>query len=116
VRAFSRCCFSNAQSFHVRSELATQIHAVFSVFLSAQPDAILNSSTQDNPPLTYPPPFLLVSSAESSPSQDITRFQSTNADIVIGTPGRIEEFLLGKGKDTVSTRELEVLVLDEADR
>jgi len=41
---------------------------------------------------------------------------STGADIVIGTPGRIDEFLLGKGKDTVSVKELEVLVLDEADR
>lgn len=106
-------------SFHVSSELATQIHAVFSVFLSAQPAASPNfpsASTLDPSPLTYPPPLLLVSSAESSPSQDLTRFLSTNADIVIGTPGRIEEFLLGKGKDTVNARELEVLVLDEADR
>jgi ATP-dependent RNA helicase DDX55/SPB4 len=28
----------------------------------------------------------------------------------------VEEFLLGKGKTAVSTKELEVLVLDEADR
>jgi len=28
----------------------------------------------------------------------------------------MEEFLLGKGKAAVSTKELEVLVLDEADR
>lgn len=35
---------------------------------------------------------------------------------MIGTPGRVEEFLLGKGKDIVSVKELEVLVLDEADR
>ena len=40
----------------------------------------------------------------------------TGADIIIGTPGRMEEFLLGKGRDVVSTKELEVLVLDEADR
>lgn len=40
----------------------------------------------------------------------------TGADIVVGTPGRIEEFLLGKGRDVVSVKELEVLVLDEADR
>jgi len=97
------------------SELATQIHAVFSVFLSAQPETSWNSATASmRDPL--PPPLLLVSSAESPPSQDITRFLSTNADIIIGTPGRIEEFLLGKGKEVVDTRELEVLVLDEADR
>jgi ATP-dependent RNA helicase DDX55/SPB4 len=41
---------------------------------------------------------------------------STAADIVIGTPGRIEEFLLGKGRASVSVKELEVLVMDEADR
>lgn len=63
-----------------------------------------------------PPPLLLVSSSESSPVQDIRRFMETGADIVIGTPGRVEEFLLGKGRDAVSVKEMEVLVLDEADR
>lgn len=48
--------------------------------------------------------------------QDIRRFMETGADIVIGTPGRVEEFLLGKGRDAVSVKEMEVLVLDEADR
>lgn len=44
------------------------------------------------------------------------RFLETGADIVIGTPGRVEEFLLGKGQEAVSVKELEVLVMDEADR
>ena len=44
------------------------------------------------------------------------RFLTQGSDIVIGTPGRVEEFLLGKGKASISTKELEVLVLDEADR
>jgi ATP-dependent RNA helicase DDX55/SPB4 len=117
--ALSWCWWNIVQFIYTCSELATQIHAVFSVFLSAQPDTCPNSpsaSTQDLSLLTFPPPLLLVSSAESSPSQDLTRFLSTNADIVIGTPGRIEEFLLGKGKAVVNARELEVLVLDEADR
>jgi ATP-dependent RNA helicase DDX55/SPB4 len=57
-----------------------------------------------------------VSSAQSSPAQDVERFVTQGSDIVIGTPGRMEEFLLGKGKASVSTKELEVLVLDEADR
>lgn len=64
----------------------------------------------------FPAPLLLVSSNTISPAQDIQRFMSTGADIVIGTPGRVEEFLLGKGKNIVSAKELEVLVLDEADR
>lgn len=110
---------NNIQFLHLSSELATQIHSIFSIFLSAQPEASENSpppSTQDPIPLPFPPPLLLVSSTYSSPSQDLTRFLSTNADIVVGTPGRIEEFLLGNGKDIVNTREFEVLVLDEADR
>jgi ATP-dependent RNA helicase DDX55/SPB4 len=41
---------------------------------------------------------------------------SSGADIVIGTPGRVEEFLLGRGRNTVSAKGLEILVLDEADR
>ncbi|KAG7096911.1 hypothetical protein E1B28_004316 [Marasmius oreades] len=89
-------------------ELATQIHSVFSAFLSAQP-----SYSDGN---SLPPPLLLVSSQQSSPEQDMKRFLDTGADVVIGTPGRIEEFLLGRGRTTVNVKELEVLVLDEADR
>jgi len=75
------------------------------------------STSEDAPSGSeYPPALLLVSSDQSSPSQDIQRFMSTGADIVIGTPGRVEEFLLGKGKGVISAKELEVLVLDEADR
>jgi ATP-dependent RNA helicase DDX55/SPB4 len=57
-----------------------------------------------------------MSSDKSSPAQDVQRFLSTGANIVIGTPGRVEEFLLGKGRNVVNVKELEVLVLDEADR
>ncbi|KAI0709464.1 DEAD-domain-containing protein [Earliella scabrosa] len=105
-------------------ELATQIHSIFSLFLSSQPSSRQRSPSPDeatgsdvrlDSPPEYPPPLLIVSS-DSPPAQDVERFLSTGADIVIGTPGRIEEFLLGKGKNVVSVRELEVLVLDEADR
>ena len=74
-----------------------------------------SDAVEDAEPPSYPPPLLLVSS-DSSPAQDVQRFLDTGADIVIGTPGRIEEFLLGKGRDIVNVKELEVLVLDEADR
>jgi ATP-dependent RNA helicase DDX55/SPB4 len=75
------------------------------------------SGLEDMPSkVIYPPPLLLVSSNQSSPAEDVQRFISTGADIIIGTPGRVEEFLLGNGKNVVSAKELEVLVLDEADR
>ncbi len=89
-------------------ELASQIHSVFVHFLKSQPEQV-NSSP-------YPDPLLLVSSEHSSTAQDVQRFLSSGADIIIGTPGRIEEFLLGKGRSSVNVKALEVLVLDEADR
>jgi len=95
-------------------ELATQIHSVFSLFLSAQPSPPRLDESTAAP--RYPPPLLLITSDGSSPAQDIHRFLDTGADIVIGTPGRVEEFLIGRGKTVVSVKELEVLVLDEADR
>ncbi|KAH8106782.1 DEAD-domain-containing protein [Cristinia sonorae] len=106
-------------------ELANQIHSVFSLFLNSQPSlrrtpplTVFSPVTDEEPPepeKEYPDPLLLVSS-DASPTEDIKRFVSTKADIVIGTPGRVEEFLLGLGKDVVNVKELEVLVLDEADR
>jgi DEAD/DEAH box helicase len=72
-------------------------------------------SASPQPP-TYPPPLLLISGSTSTPQQDVTRFLETGADIVVGTPGRMEEFILGKGRSVVSCKDLEVLVLDEADR
>ncbi|KAH9951892.1 DEAD-domain-containing protein [Amylocystis lapponica] len=104
-------------------ELATQIHSVFSLFLSSQPSISSSpdpgfastSTTPHQANAHHPLPLLLVSS-ESSPALDIQSFLTTGADIVVGTPGRVEEFLLGKGRDIVSVKELEVLVLDEADR
>ncbi|KAF8508395.1 DEAD-domain-containing protein [Gautieria morchelliformis] len=102
-------------------ELATQIHSIFSLFLSSQPSSEASSSPEDNPSTTaqppmYPPPLLLISGTASTPAQDVSRFLDTRADIVVGTPGRVDEFILGRGRSMVSCRELEVLVLDEADR
>jgi len=91
---------------------------VFSLFLKSQPSLKdpEDESSREESQLKFPLPLLLVSSKESSPIQDLERFLSSGADIVIGTPGRIEEFLLRKGRNSVSVKELEVLVLDEADR
>ncbi|KAL7409348.1 P-loop containing nucleoside triphosphate hydrolase protein [Mrakia frigida] len=81
-------------------ELATQIHSIFQLF--------------SHPSLA--PPLLLISSSESTPGQDLARFLETEASIVVATPGRVDEFLLGRGKGIVRVKEMEVLVLDEADR
>lgn len=72
-------------------------------------------SDEEDETQEFPDPLLVVSS-ETTPAQDVANLLSTGADIVIGTPGRIEELLLGRGKDVVNVKELEVLVLDEADR
>jgi len=106
------------QSYVLR-ELASQIHSVVTLFLSSQhtsPSTSLETEEEIISEHNCPPALLLVSSEQSSPAEDIQRFIATGADIVIGTPGRIEEFLLGKGRSIVSVKELEVLVLDEADR
>lgn len=101
-------------------ELATQIHSVFSLFLQSQPHPPPSEEPEpgsSNPnDIALPPALLLVSGKETTPAQDVSQFVSMGADIAIGTPGRIEEFLLGKGRTVVSCKEMEVLVLDEADR
>lgn len=123
------------------SELAIQIHSVFNHFLAAQPTASDpdEPSTSTSPPPAHPPttpiaPALLLIGGNSL-QDDKKHFFETGADILVGTPGRLEEFLLGsssvalnkksKGKGNVSrgsgtgigdTRQLEVLVMDEADR
>lgn len=122
-------------------ELAIQIHSVFQHFLTAQPTA----QNSDDPSTSTAPPPATTSATPVGPAllliggnslqDDKKQFFETGADILVGTPGRLEEFLLGsssvainkkgKGKGSVSrgsgtgvgdTRQLEVLVMDEADR
>ncbi|GAA5905258.1 ATP-dependent RNA helicase SPB4 [Sporobolomyces salmoneus] len=118
-------------------ELAVQIHSVFNQFISAQPTSESNpsdpstSATPSAPARIINPPLLLIGG--NSLQADKQAFFETGADILIGTPGRLEEFLLGsssvamgkKGKGGArkengvgvgDTRGLEVLVMDEADR
>ncbi|KAG8939071.1 ATP-dependent rRNA helicase spb4, partial [Tulasnella sp. 419] len=95
-------------------ELATQIHSIFQLFTNSQPSSQEGETSSSLRSLN--PPLLLVSGTDSSPAQDLSRFLETSADIVVGTPGRVEDFLLGRGLNTVGVKELDVLVLDEADR
>lgn len=89
-------------------ELAMQIHGIFELFLAAQPSASTSSSRG-----MIGPAQLLVGGAKAGPAEDYKMFKEVGPDIVVGTPGRIEELLKRKG---VKRNELEVLVLDEADR
>ncbi|RUP46888.1 hypothetical protein BC936DRAFT_146412 [Jimgerdemannia flammicorona] len=83
------------------SELAQQIHSVFTLFLCDHPNAAN---------LTH----ALFIGGTSPLSTDALRFRTSDPKILVGTPGRLEELLKTKG--LINTRELEVLVLDEADR
>lgn len=110
-------------------ELATQIHSVLELIIGFPPslkneggdqgegeDEDEDSAPREPPARVLPPPLLLVSGSDSSPQEDVARFLSQGSPIVVGTPGRIEEFLLKTGLTKVSVKELEMLVLDEADR
>jgi ATP-dependent RNA helicase DDX55/SPB4 len=82
-------------------ELAAQIHKVFELFLNSQPE----QSSSARPPLA--PALLLVSASTPPPP-------GTSFSIIVGTPGTLATFLASKYGP--STRELDALVLDEADR
>ncbi|KAK4048578.1 ATP-dependent rRNA helicase spb4 [Microbotryomycetes sp. JL221] len=87
-------------------------------FIDAQP------STSRSTPL--PPPLLLIGG--KSLASDVQEFRNAGSDIIIATPGRLEEFLLGsssigsrkkRAESSMghgNTKHLEILVLDEADR
>ncbi|GAA5836175.1 hypothetical protein JCM9279_002217 [Rhodotorula babjevae] len=117
-------------------ELAIQIHAVFQQFLDAQPSSDAASTSTSPPPAPATPriaPALLLIGGNSL-QDDKKAFFETGADILVGTPGRLEEFLLGsssvamnkKGKGGQTrrstgvgvgdTKALDILVMDEADR
>ncbi|CAG8534374.1 6354_t:CDS:2 [Racocetra fulgida] len=86
------------------NKLAQQISSVFSIFLK---DSVI--------PL---PKHALITGGASTLQDDIRYIKEFGPDILIGTPGRLEDLLVGRGtaKNYVNTKELEILVLDEADR
>ena len=51
--------------------------------------------------------------SSSAVSQDLEMFQKLQSDIVVGTPGRVEDVLTRY--DNIDVSELEVLILDESD-
>lgn len=83
-------------------ELAQQTAGVVQQFLDAKPASSPLHGMQ-----------LCVGGTGISPADDFHAFREHGPDLLIGTPGRMEELLRRPG---VKTSELEVLVMDEADR
>ncbi len=120
-------------------ELAEQIQRVVQTFFDAQPeeeaeedeDEVEGASESDSDsddatrkPTKAPKPTarrttrisgsqLVVGGSKSTPLDDYRIFRDTGPDILVGTPGRLEELLSRKG---VKKSQLETLILDEADR
>ncbi|TIA71274.1 hypothetical protein E3P91_02672 [Wallemia ichthyophaga] len=114
-------------------EKYTQLHSqlqpsdVFSLIITPTRELAIQTYNQlqlilSAAPFNPPPPLLLVSDPDSSVHDDRKRFSTLNSHILIGTPGRVEEFIggnkgtKGRGKGTGRYSNFEVLVLDEADR
>ncbi|KAJ3289236.1 hypothetical protein HK104_007647 [Borealophlyctis nickersoniae] len=103
-------------------ELARQIYTVITTFVEAvnsasaaasgpdgEQDADGRDSSSRLPKLSH---MLFIGG--NSVQEDVQRFQKLGGQIVVGTPGRLDDLLKRTGM--FDTRELEVLVLDEADR
>ncbi|CAG8443833.1 10281_t:CDS:10 [Ambispora gerdemannii] len=86
-------------------ELAQQISSVFSIFLKDTSIPLKHS-------------LFIGGGGSSTVKEDLTNFLEIGPDIIIGTPGRLEDLLVGRNgvKSIINTKELEILVLDEADR
>lgn len=103
-------------------ELATQIYGIVNQFLDSQPsqeeeeDAESDEEGRDasfKKGRRISSAQLLIGGTKSTPLSDYKTFKDQGPDILIGTPGRIEELLK---RNSVNTKELELLILDEADR
>ncbi|KAG5513267.1 hypothetical protein PMAC_001637 [Pneumocystis sp. 'macacae'] len=82
-------------------ELATQIYHVYETIIGMSEETELNLKAQ------------LVIGGVMTIQHDISEFDKMSPSIIIGTPGRINDLLLSS---IVKTKELEILVMDEADR
>ncbi|KAK0543368.1 ATP-dependent rRNA helicase spb4 [Tilletia horrida] len=99
-------------------ELAIQVSSVLNVFLQAQQSGPGESADEDNKDpdeakLIIAPPQLLVGGTKTTPQDDYTAFRTQSPHVLIGTPGRMSQLLQKKGVDK---SELDLLILDEADR
>eukprot|EP00736_Rhodelphis_marinus_P006166 Rmarinus@m.11652 len=86
-------------------ELAVQVFEVAKMFFEALPEDVR----------TYFPLMSLVGGTDVS--EDIKRARQGGVAVIVGTPGRIKDILVDRANlHGLSLKELEVLILDEADR
>lgn len=115
-------------------ELAIQTHKVVEQFIAAQAASADENGSSSNQRMLQP--AMLLIGGKTTLKEDIATFKSLKPDILVGTPGRLEEFLTGrsslgqqkKGKSAPSAvmsapmksvcnvKEVEMLIMDEADR
>ncbi|KAF3917458.1 hypothetical protein ABW21_db0208638 [Orbilia brochopaga] len=95
-------------------ELATQIHGVCEGLLKFWPSGGSEGTEGEGESLPCPVrPQLLVGGSNATPQKDLKNFLSNATNLVIATPGRLNDLL---SSDYVRTSSFDVLVLDEADR
>ena len=106
-----------------RRELAQQIHEVFQTFIKALHDlreSSTASSSSSPPPLSHDAPNIplpLLVTSGNKVAETFDDFISLSSSILVGTPGRLASFLLSpRGESLIRVSDLDVLVLDEADR
>ncbi|KDN40792.1 DEAD-domain-containing protein, partial [Tilletiaria anomala UBC 951] len=93
-------------------ELAAQIHQVLEKDAQAAESGELDHSSI----FSGPAPLraqLVVGGSSIKPQRDYQRFKDNIPDVLVGTPGRLEELLKQPG---VNTKGFEMLIMDEADR
>lgn len=95
-------------------ELAVQVHGIIQSFLPSSDEDDENESKPTNSIAAKVSGALLaVGGSTSNPGDDYKKFKEQGSDIVVGTPGRVLELL---ERSSIDCKELEVLILDEADR
>jgi ATP-dependent RNA helicase DDX55/SPB4 len=109
-------CSRKCEAYTCFRELAAQTHKIFELFLSSQPSLDSeapsgSSSSSKAPPPSLNPALLLTTSAAASGFSIRT---SPIPSILVSTPGSLLTFL--SSHHCPSVRDLDTLVLDEADR
>ncbi|KAF3904858.1 hypothetical protein ABW20_dc0106207 [Dactylellina cionopaga] len=95
-------------------ELATQIHGVCEGILKFWPSSEEAADGEESTVTPCPVrPQLLVGGSNTTPQKDLKIFLSNSTNLVIATPGRLNDLI---SSDYVRTSSFDVLVLDEADR
>lgn len=90
---------------------------MFNLFLSSIQPPEPEVEEGETPPPVEPAPYSLPTLVTSGTEKPYDTFLERSSNIIVGTPGRLVNFLLApRGLSAVKVSNLDVLVLDEADR